>query len=324
MARSRDATAFAPMRIGLAGGGSDAADHAVAGGGAVVSAAIDLMCRATLTFEAGADRLAIGDRHARLNANATALRRAAHAYMVETYGLPQGDYQLETVSDAAPGCGLGSSSSLVVAIVSAYARAFDLSIGRQETAYAAWRIERRRLGWPGGLQDQFCAAFGGVHLFRFGPGLHVEIDRCDNADLIDRLQASLCLFTLDEYKTTLSAPGAVGAVTTAALRDDALRLWSDFARGSFGTLPAILTASHRIKRNGIASETMTVLAKLGAIDAVEAVKMCGAGPLGVFLIHYKGDFDALRATAHAQGVAGRFIPIVIAPPADDISAGCNP
>lgn len=311
------------MRIGLAGGGSDTADHEAAGGGAVVSAAIDLSCRATLRFQLGTDRLAIDDRRMSLTASAAELRRAAHAHMVDTYGLPSGDYRLETASDMPSGCGLGSSSSLVVAIVSAYARAFDLPLGRHETADAAWRIERQRLGWPGGLQDQLAAAFGGLHLFRFGPGTRIDVDRCDDLRLIARLQASLCLFTPGIYKSVPPTPPTMCRATTTTLRDDALRLWSDLSCSAFDALPAILTRSHRIKAAQVPPETASILGAVAAIETVKAIKLCGAGPAGVFLVHHDGGFDELMMTARSRRIAGRFVPFVIAPATPVASTGSD-
>src|SRR5918912_1526857 len=73
-------------------------------------------------------------------------------------------------SDVPPGSGLGSPSALVVSMLKLLCTAYSIPIGSDPHALAelAYRIERVDLGIPGGRQDQYAAAFGGMFVYHFG------------------------------------------------------------------------------------------------------------------------------------------------------------
>lgn len=101
-------------------------------------------------------------------------------------------------SDAPPGCGLGSSSTMAVAILSLlkYYKSGEYTKSI-ELAHSAINLERNVLGVPGGWQDQFAAVYGGFNLFKFNPGGHVSAQRIAmSTNSIDELQYhSLLVFT---------------------------------------------------------------------------------------------------------------------------------
>lgn len=204
--RPRFVRARAPLRLGLAGGGTDVSPFCDDHGGCVLNATIDLYAYATLelldepvlVFEA-ADN---GHRHhgpASLDEPSDArlaLHHGVYRHIVQRYcnGHPFGA-RLVTHSDAPPGSGLGSSSTLVVVMIQAFVEALNLPLGEYEVAHLAYEIERVELALAGGKQDQYAAAFGGVNFIEFGANGHVLVNPLRVKPwIMSELEASLVLF----------------------------------------------------------------------------------------------------------------------------------
>src|SRR5205814_2852828 len=81
----------------------------------------------------------------------------------------QGGLNIFLASEAPPGTGLGSSSTLTVALIKALATVLDRTLSRYDIAEIASRIELEKLGMPIGRQDQYAAAFGKLNMIYFDP-----------------------------------------------------------------------------------------------------------------------------------------------------------
>jgi D-glycero-alpha-D-manno-heptose-7-phosphate kinase len=168
--------ARAPLRISFAGGGTDLSPYVNQHGGLVLSTTIDRYAHATIRIcPEPVIRVRSLDFGAVLDINPHepppfdgnldlvkgCLRRLSPADTLE-HGI-----ELVLDTDAPPGSGLGASSALVVATIGALAEWRRLRLDRYQLARLAWEIERKDVGVPGGLQDQFAAAFGGFNLIEF-------------------------------------------------------------------------------------------------------------------------------------------------------------
>ncbi|MFT3701793.1 MAG: dehydrogenase [Agriterribacter sp.] len=167
----------APLRIGLAGGGTDVSPYCDLYGGAILNATVSLFAYANI--EPAADNnivLRAADRNEeqsfswnkQLPVNGTLdLLKGVYNRISADYGVPEKGFKLHTYVDAPAGSGLGTSSTLVVAIVGAFAEMLKLPLGEYDIAHYAYSIERYDLKLAGGRQDQYAATFGGVNYMEF-------------------------------------------------------------------------------------------------------------------------------------------------------------
>lgn len=165
----------APLRLGLAGGGTDVAQYSDIHGGNVLNVTINKFAYCTLEYTGG-NLLEFNaldmQKHFSTNgsnilplAGDLILHKAVHNYMVANYRAPP--VKITTWSDAPPGSGLGSSSTMVVAIISAYREWLNLPLGEYDIAHLAYDIERIDCNLAGGKQDQYAATFGGFNFMEF-------------------------------------------------------------------------------------------------------------------------------------------------------------
>ncbi len=158
--------ARAPLRISFAGGGTDVPPYPAEHGGAVLSATIDWAAYASITTSA-TPGVRVSSPDLQHTGAVAGRQQLAKVVLDDDRFAPSGGADVTLACDAPPGSGLGSSSSLIVAM----AAALDEISGRARTPYElaadAVRLERDDLDVPGGLQDQYAAVFGGFNFIEF-------------------------------------------------------------------------------------------------------------------------------------------------------------
>jgi D-glycero-alpha-D-manno-heptose-7-phosphate kinase len=164
--------ARAPVRISLAGGGTDLAAYYERHGGMVISAAIAKYFYAFIevTGQPGL-QISSSDYHAFFrhphgqpllwDGNLSLPRAVLHRF-----GISDG-VELFLASEVPPGTGLGSSSTVAVTIIKALSTLQGHALTKQEVAEEACAIEIQKLGMPIGKQDQYAASFGGLNAITF-------------------------------------------------------------------------------------------------------------------------------------------------------------
>jgi D-glycero-alpha-D-manno-heptose-7-phosphate kinase len=167
----------APLRIGLAGGGTDVSPYCDEFGGAILNATLSLYAYATIEVSntpgiiiesidqqqiqryEWMEQLPINGE---LDLLKSVYNRIQKDHPFKLIGL-----HLTTFVDAPAGSGLGTSSTLVVAILGAFAEMLKLPFGDYDLAHYAYEIERIDLKLAGGRQDQYAATFGGFNFMEF-------------------------------------------------------------------------------------------------------------------------------------------------------------
>jgi D-glycero-alpha-D-manno-heptose-7-phosphate kinase len=167
----------APLRIGLAGGGTDVSPYCDMYGGAILNATISLYAYATIeplqqpeviiqALDRGEE--SVSPLMDQLPLDGTlSLAKGAYNHLVKKYGPMPSGFRLCTLVDAPAGSGLGSSSTLMVAIIGVFVEWLNLPLGEYDIAQMAYDIERVDLAMAGGKQDQYAATFGGVNFMEF-------------------------------------------------------------------------------------------------------------------------------------------------------------
>ena len=236
--------ARAPLRLGLAGGGTDVSPYCDIHGGYVLNATIDRYAYAVIrTLDEPVVRFVSTDQQKEkvkavdeplvLNGKLD-LHKAVYNEMIQPYnGGKRIALELSTFCDAPAGSGLGSSSTLVVVMIRAFAELLNLPLDDYAIAQLAFKIERVDCGLQGGRQDQYSATFGGFNFMEFYADNRAVINplRIKNW-IICELEASLLLFY------------------TGVSRESARIIADQSANVKTGAVDAI-EAMHQVKREAL-------------------------------------------------------------------------
>ena len=175
----------APLRLGLAGGGTDLRSYSDQFGGAVVNATISRYVNVRITtrddgkvcfksYDTKQEELI--DCTDNVSSSDMPLFSASYRRMMELGGIKDGiPLTIESVSDSPVGSGLGTSSTLTVTLLKGLSELINLPIDNYSLAELAFRVEREDCGFSGGLQDQFAASFGGFNHLIFHKNRKVSI-----------------------------------------------------------------------------------------------------------------------------------------------------
>jgi len=191
----------APLRIGIGGGGTDVDPYASKKGGCVFNTTINKYAYCTLTPRndkiMNVHSLYYGRYQVPLNCGPLEFDGNMDLIkaVVNHFELKQG-FDMMVHSDVPAGSGLGGSSTLMVAIVSAVANWMDFKMDKYEMAKLAYTLEREDIGLTGGKQDQYAAVFGGFNFLEIDMnGVRVKPVQIDE-DIVSELQCrSLLCYT---------------------------------------------------------------------------------------------------------------------------------
>ncbi len=185
--------ARAPLRIGLAGGGTDVEPYASQERGAVFNTTINRYAYCTIT-PTGDHSMSVhstdyGKYEAPLDGGPLVLDGNMDLIKAVTnhFGITDG-FKMFLQSEAPPGSGLGGSSTVIVSIIAATCEWTGVKLTSNQMAQLAYKLEREVIGLKGGKQDQYAAVFGGFNFMKFGPN-GVNVNRVKiHEDTVNELQ----------------------------------------------------------------------------------------------------------------------------------------
>jgi len=204
---SRVVRSRAPLRLSFCGGGTDVSPYPEERGGVVLSSTIDKYAYASVQPRRDA-RFGIHSLdydvvarypHARsiaLDGNLDLIKAVVRAFK------PKKGADLFVHSDAPPGSGLGSSSTMVVAVVAALRAWLGRALTGYEVAELAYRIERVDLAIAGGRQDQYAATFGGFNFIEFHADTTVVNPLRIEPDVVRELEYRMLLAYLKQTRSS--------------------------------------------------------------------------------------------------------------------------
>jgi len=314
-----------PLRLGLAGGGTDVSPYCDIFGGAVLNATIDRYAHCTIeprddgkvlieAMDLGARE--IMDAEPVLEpAGALQLHKSVYNRIVRDYnaGRPL-SFSLASWSDAPPGSGLGASSTLVVSMVGAFAEWLHLPMGEYDIAHCAFVVERIDVGLAGGKQDQYAAAFGGVNLIEFYAGDRVIVNPLRVKDwILNELEASLVLYftgvsresarIIDEQIKNTETRSEASVEAMHAMKADVGRMKEAILFGDIRQFAEILGNSWQAKKKmarGISNEHIESISQSAMAAGAISGKVSGAGGGGYMMFvvpprHRLALIDTLRS-----------------------------
>ncbi len=159
-----------PLRISLAGGGTDLPAYYREYGGKVINLGIDRYFYVFLRTSSHQNEVQVASAdfqtYDSLRNNSWQGGLELPRAIFQHFGIHQG-VSLFLASEVPPGTGLGSSSTVAVGLIKALATAAGFDLTKKEIAELASYIEIEVLNSPIGKQDQYAAAFGGINLIQF-------------------------------------------------------------------------------------------------------------------------------------------------------------
>jgi D-glycero-alpha-D-manno-heptose-7-phosphate kinase len=309
IARSR-----APLRLGLAGGGTDVSPYSDRFGGLALNVTIDKFAYASISPRDDAMiELVAADTDMRWSGPVAPElgMRDGLALHVGVYNRIVRDFNdghplavtITTCSEAPPGSGLGSSSTIVVALVQAFCELLSLPLGDYDVASLAHDIERVDLKLAGGKQDQYAATFGGLNFMEFyGDRVIVNPLRIKQETKAE-IESSLVLcFTgvsresaniIEEQSAGVESGEGESLAALHRVKEEAVRMKEAVLKADFNAFAASMRDAWESKKRmakNISNPMIDELYRIAIAAGAKGGKVSGAGG-GGFMMFFVDPVD---------------------------------
>ena len=332
----------APLRIGLAGGGTDLESYYKQFGGMVLNTTIGMYAYCTIIpTDDNTIKIYSYDNQNHIETKSVPelpldgdnliLHRGVYNRIVRDYndGKPL-SFIMSTANDAPIGSGLGTSSTMVVAIVEAFNRWLGLGLHDYDKARLAYEIEREDLKLVGGKQDQYAAVFGGLNFMEFHKdgGVIVNTLRLEKR-IVNELENSLLLYYSGHSRKSAEVQleltnniikrqnanivskkdSAVDAL--ANIKAHAMLMKDCILTGNMEGFADVLRQGWANKKKTssiVSNEELDKNIEYAFKNGAEAVKVSGAGG-GGFLLLYVNPINRQRLIKAMEELPGKVYPV---------------
>lgn len=322
----------APLRLGLAGGGTDVSPFSDIYGGCILNATISLFAycdiiprndnRIVMITEDRGERFESESmRELPLDGNLDILK-AIYNRVVKDFDLPPLSFELHTFVDAPAGSGLGTSSTLVVAVLGAFVQWLRLPLAEYDIAALAYSIERIDLRLAGGKQDQYAATFGGFNFMEFYAENKVIVNPLRiKESIMNELSRNLVLFytstsrssadIIERQQKNVVANNTQSIEAMQQLKKQAVLMKEALLRNELGKIGDILNLGWEYKRQmarGISTDLFEDVYKAALNAGARGGKISGAGG-GGYIFFYCPDcvrYKVIEALSNFGGKVRRF------------------
>ncbi len=283
-----------PLRISFVGGGTDIREYyRNNGGGAVVNAAIDKYVHIIVNKKFD-DQVRVSYSETEIVPSADDVRHPLVREALKLLDIRKG-VEIVSISDIpSHGTGLGSSSTFTVGLLNALHSWVGEHASAKQLAEEAVRIERDIVKDPGGKQDQYIAAYGGLRFVEFHPDERVSVTPIImKEDHLDKLQSSLLLFYTGRGRP--GAPILAGQIDQMpsnwehynAMRQLARTLYRDLEEGRVDRLGECLHQNWEHKRRlheAVSDVAIDGFYSRARMAGATGGKVAGAGGGGFLLL----------------------------------------
>ena len=322
----------APLRLGLAGGGTDVSPYSDKFGGAVLNATISMYAYATIEpsddgkivlksidkgilFESAAVNNLVIDGN-------LDLLKGVYNRVIKDYVKKPLSFVLTTYVDAPAGSGLGTSSTLVTAVLGAFSEWLKLPLGEYDLARLSYEIERTDLGMAGGKQDQYAATFGGVNFMEFSGSGKVIVNPLRIKDVIlNELSNNIILYYTETSRISSSIIEAQQKNVNSGsnrsveamheIRDLAIKMKEAILKGELDHIGELFHLSWEYKKqmaDGITNSHIDSIYEAALEAGSTGGKITGAGGGGFMFFYCPGNtrYNVIKKLSAFGGSVHRY------------------
>lgn len=318
----------APFRLGLAGGGTDVSPYSDIYGGCILNATINLYAYANIeprndnkiVFripQTNEEYIFDSALELPINNDKADLMKGIYNRVIRDFVNKPLSFTLTCSLDVPFGSGLGTSSTLAIAILGAYTEWLTLPLGEYDLAYMAYLIERVDLMQAGGKQDQYAAAFGGFNFMEFFDKDKVIVNplRIRN-ETINELSNNLLLYytntsrnsgdIIEKQQKNVKSQKGKSIEAMHQIKKQAYEIKEAILKGNLDEIGHILHRGWIYKKemaDGITTPLFEELYNTAIKAGATGGKISGAGGGGYVFFYCPGNsrFDVMKALENLGG-----------------------